>query len=159
MTEHTPGPWPDKTPWEELKAENERLTNVVGQLCGYPFCDCKSEECLVLNGPIPARPWREELKEEFDKQLAAQVASQRELIDELRALTWAAWFELNTIRARDGVPRDFYGHKTSVDEEYFSDLVDGLSKILGDDCKPWPQEYMKPHLSARAKAKGGNDVG
>ncbi len=51
---------------------------------------------------------------------------------------WAAWMELNAIRARDGVPRDFRGHRTCVDEDYFSRIVDELSDILGDDAKPWP---------------------
>lgn len=35
-----------------------------------------------------------------------------------------AYYELNEIRARDGVPYKFDGTKSSVDEQYFSDVVD-----------------------------------
>jgi hypothetical protein len=54
-----------------------------------------------------------------------------------RAL-WAAWRELNEIRARDGVPWTHQLMKASVDEEYFSSVVDDLAEILGKDAQPWP---------------------
>jgi hypothetical protein len=58
--------------------------------------------------------------------------------DQLKMLLWAAWRELNEIRARDGVPWTHMGCKACVDEKYFSRLVDHISAVLGDDAKPWP---------------------
>lgn len=55
-----------------------------------------------------------------------------------RVAMWQAWNELNIIRARDGVPRDYNGHKTSVCEKYFSQVVDDLKHCLGKDANPWP---------------------
>ena len=42
----------------------------------------------------------------------------------------AAFMELNTIRARDGVPYERGGFKSSVDEDYFGEVVDNLSAAL-----------------------------
>ena len=64
-----------------------------------------------------------------------------------RALLWAAWRELNAIRARDGVPYTHEGWKCEVSEEYFSALVDALDAALGEDAKPWPSKVMKPFLA------------
>jgi hypothetical protein len=58
--------------------------------------------------------------------------------DRIDLALWAAWHELNEIRARDGVPYTHQGHKASVDETYFSRLTDELAHILGSDAKPWP---------------------
>ena len=72
--------------------------------------------------------------------------------DTLRALLWAAWTELNAIRARDGAPQhiDWYRgqpiQSDGVDRAYFSALVDAMSDALGDDAAPWAAAYMKPHL-------------
>jgi len=55
------------------------------------------------------------------------------------AVCWAAWRELNEIRARDGVPYTHSG-PSCVDENYFSSVVDALETILGDDAKPWPNK-------------------
>lgn len=80
--------------------------------------------------------------------------------EKLRALLWAAWFELNAIRARDGAPQHIDWHQgrplqtDGVDRQYFSDLVDAMSDTLGDDSQPWPAEYMKPHLLAASNSKG-----
>ena len=63
-----------------------------------------------------------------------------------RTLIWCTWMELNAIRSRDGAPRMHDGTKASVSEEYFSRLVDALSDVLGEESKPWPQNYMKPYL-------------
>lgn len=49
---------------------------------------------------------------------------------ELRAALKKAYHELNTIRARDGVPYCYDGRKSDVDERYFSDLVDECYKAL-----------------------------
>lgn len=53
--------------------------------------------------------------------------------ERMRAIIWAAWRELNAIRARDGAP-------CGVDPAYFSAVVDGCETILGDDTKPWPNK-------------------
>ncbi len=41
----------------------------IGALCGYPLCDCKGSECMVLNGPIPEKGWRDELRAEYESQV------------------------------------------------------------------------------------------
>jgi hypothetical protein len=55
---------------------------------------------------------------------------------------WQAWCELNTIRARDGVPYTVGGYTTSVTEDYFSKVVDdceaAIEKLTGEPPKPWP---------------------
>lgn len=56
---------------------------------------------------------------------------------------WAAWRELNEIRARDGVPYTHMGGKACVDEEYFSSVVDELADLLGSDAKPWPPDRCR----------------
>lgn len=43
---------------------------------------------------------------------------------------WQAWFELNEIRARDGVPYTHYGTKSLVDEGYFNGVVDDCEKAI-----------------------------
>lgn len=55
---------------------------------------------------------------------------------------WAAWKELNDIRARSGVPLDFDGKPQSISEEYFSKLVDDLHDALGDKAQPWAPTNM-----------------
>lgn len=54
---------------------------------------------------------------------------------------WRAWYELNTIRARDGVPYQYDGTKSSVDEDYFSSVVDdcaaAIEHITGQPPMPW----------------------
>lgn len=55
-----------------------------------------------------------------------------------RLTMWQAWMELREIRARDGVPYKFDGTKSSVCEEYFSQVVDDLADCLGEDAVPWP---------------------
>lgn len=59
-----------------------------------------------------------------------------------RRALWSAWRELNEIRARDGVPYTHYG-KSSVDEDYFSSVVDELADLLGKDTNPWPPAEVK----------------
>lgn len=49
---------------------------------------------------------------------------------ELLAACEEAFKELNEIRARDGVPRTYDGRKSDVDPEYFSSVVDGLSRAI-----------------------------
>ena len=61
---------------------------------------------------------------------------------------WQAWMELNTIRARDGVPRDYTGCTTSVSEEYFSRVVDDCAaayrEVTGKEIMPWPPKKSQP---------------
>lgn len=93
--------------------------------CGKPglerTCDCVTDVvCRVMPGSyhehaVKIEPWR------LDE-------TQR-----MRAVIWAAWRELNTIRARDGAPE-------GIDHEYFSSVVDACETILGDDTKPWPNK-------------------
>ena len=72
--------------------------------------------------------------------------------ERLRALLWAAWTELNAIRARDGAPQHIDWHRgqpmqsNGVDPEYFSALVDAIDEALGDDTNPWAAAYMKQYL-------------
>ena len=57
-----------------------------------------------------------------------------------------AFAELNTIRARDGVPYMHTGFPASVDVDYFSSVVDGLDEavkaITGESAHlhPWLYE-------------------
>jgi hypothetical protein len=64
-----------------------------------------------------------------------------EKIAELKALCWLAYRELNAVRARDGVPRDWRGDKVGVSEEWWSILTDALSEAAGTS-KPWPEDFM-----------------
>lgn len=72
------------------------------------------------------------------------------------AIIWAAWREMNAVRARDGVP---YGHhggwlsKSDVSPTYWSNIVDGLARMLGDECQPWPSDRMKPHVPAWSESE------
>lgn len=70
--------------------------------------------------------------------LGNAVASMKVEIEQLKMVAWAAYRELNEIRARDGVPYTHQGGKACVDEAYFSAVVDALHHVLGDDAKPWP---------------------
>lgn len=69
-----------------------------------------------------------------------------------RVTMWRAWRELNAIRARDGVPYTHMGYKCSVDEEYFSSVVDDLQACLGEYAQPWepPPVYTRPTPPADA---------
>lgn len=75
-------------------------------------------------------------------------------INRNHALLWAAWKELNAIKARDGAPTFYqYGPDgpircQEVSEEYFGALVDALAIALGADCQPWPSDVMKPYLAS-----------
>jgi hypothetical protein len=62
---------------------------------------------------------------------------------------WQAWMELNEIRARDGIPYTHQGWKASVDEKYFSQVVDDCAaayqQVTGREIKPWhPKFESKP---------------
>ena len=66
----------------------------------------------------------------------------------LRGLLWYAWYEMNAIRARSGVPLDFDGRPQSIVESYWSDVVDAMAAVLGDDAKPWASDDAKNALAA-----------
>jgi hypothetical protein len=61
---------------------------------------------------------------------------------QLALALWQAWTELNAIRARDGVPRNYCGYTTGVDEGYFSRVVDDCAAayraVAGREVQPWP---------------------
>lgn len=61
---------------------------------------------------------------------------------QLTAALWKAWNELNTIRARDGVPYTHLGYRAGVAEDYFSAVVDecevGIQAATGQPPQPWP---------------------
>lgn len=63
----------------------------------------------------------------------------------VRAMVYA-FKELNTIRARDGVPYTYYGCKSSVDQEYFSSVVDMLNDAVkaatGKSAHCHPELYV-----------------
>jgi hypothetical protein len=52
------------------------------------------------------------------------------LLVECAAALEKARYELNAIRARDGVPYTHMGWKASVDENYFSTVVDECGAVL-----------------------------
>ena len=58
-----------------------------------------------------------------------------------------AYAELNAIRARDGVPYMHDGFKSSVDEDYFSSVVDELNaavvSMTGEPAHCHPALYKK----------------
>lgn len=64
----------------------------------------------------------------------------------LRAL-WKAWYELNVIHARDGVPYTRNNGKSSVDYEYFSSVVEECKNVieecLGKPITPWMPEELQ----------------
>ncbi|HQR71248.1 MAG TPA: hypothetical protein PLE54_11630 [Burkholderiaceae bacterium] len=72
---------------------------------------------------------------------ARLAEAERKHLTAARALV-KAFNELNAIRARDGVPRDYAGMKTGVSEEYFSSVVDDVDAAvlaltgLGAHCHP-----------------------
>lgn len=77
-------------------------------------------------------------------------------IEQLRMVAWAAYRELNEIRARDGVPYTHAGGKACVDEAYFSSIVEALHHVLGEDAKPWPaQRWLDQDGSFRFPGQNG----
>lgn len=68
---------------------------------------------------------------------------------------WRGWHEMNTIRARDGIPYTYSGRPSDVDETYWSDVVDDMSDFLGDDAKPWPPKFS---LSAQHPKAGAQEA-
>jgi tetrahydromethanopterin S-methyltransferase subunit B len=57
-------------------------------------------------------------------QLQIEIIKREQVIAQLTLALEKAYYELNTIRARDGVPYTHGGWKSSVCEEYFGSVVD-----------------------------------
>lgn len=81
------------------------------------------------------------IKAKHDALSARLEEAERERLTAARALV-KAFNELNAIRARDGVPRDYAGMKVGIDEEYFSSVVDDVDAAVlaltgrGAHCHP-----------------------
>lgn len=69
--------------------------------------------------------------------LKAERDEVRANLDTGREFMRTAWQEMNAIRARSGVPLDFDGQPQGIDAQYWSDTVDALARLLGDEAKPW----------------------
>lgn len=50
------------------------LEAIIGGLCSYPLCDCKSKKCLVIDAPIPEVCARSDLIEAEAREKALRVA-------------------------------------------------------------------------------------
>lgn len=107
-------------------------------------------------GGIGARILNQELElvaecSEYDADYIVKAANAYPALLErnrlLEGLLWYAWNEMNIIRARDGVPRDYTGSQVSVSEKFWSDMVDAMADALGDDAKPWPSEAARAALA------------
>lgn len=57
-------------------------------------------------------------------------------LDASREIIRLAWREMNAIRASHGAP-------DGVSDEYWSNLVDALRRLIGDDALPWPTKAAK----------------
>lgn len=75
--------------------------------------------------------------------------NQNQIITQLVKAATKAFLELNTIRARDGVPYTHYGMKSSIDEAYFSSIVDELDQAVlaatGKSAHCHPSLYSKDY--------------
>jgi len=61
------------------------------------------------------------------------IDNNREMKQEYQKAIALAWQEMNNIRARDGVPCQYDGTRSSVTQEYWDSVMDGLDKILRDE--------------------------
>ena len=50
------------------------LEAIIGGLCSYPLCDCKSKECQVLDAPIPEVCARSDLIEAEAREVKLREA-------------------------------------------------------------------------------------
>ena len=109
------------------------IRNDIEELIVY---DDEANLYLLSNAAIPV----------IARALAAQRRASDERIARLEALLWAAWRELHTIQARDGVPYTHGGFKAGVSEHYWAALTGMIGDALGEDAKPWPSDKIRPHL-------------
>lgn len=72
------------------------------------------------------------------------TARERQMLSAL----WKAWTELNEIRARDGIPWTHMRTRSSVDEGYFSSVVDeceaAMTAVTGRPAEPWMPKEATP---------------
>ena len=125
------------------KADEDAARELLDKLA---FIDCGMDDA---GRPITARDsfWKpQDLRDAITAALAAQRRASDERIARLEALLWAAWRELHTIQARDGVPYTHGGFKAGVSEHYWAALTGMIGDALGEDAKPWPSDKIRPHL-------------
>ncbi len=79
--------WMENEQYSELcrdaVAEIERLLSILGGLCSYPLCACKTEGCMVLDSPVPSVCARTDLVEEH-----ARLEKAEEAMAEIEKITW-----------------------------------------------------------------------
>ena len=108
MSKHTPEPWTLRT------------------AAGEPACHIASAgKHVVANFFVPFA----QAKHAVDSRNALAGLNPEAVAGLVKAAK-AAFTELNTIKARDGVPWQYPGFKSSVDEDYFGDVVENLSAAL-----------------------------
>lgn len=97
-----------------------------------------TKECTRCKGPLEHDRSRD--------NVCCRCTDNNYLTDQHLTFLAQAYLELNTIRARDGVPYTHYG-PACVDEQYFSSVVDGLDEILrhltGRPAHCHPALYVK----------------
>lgn len=77
---------------------------------------------------------------------------------QMRAMLWYAWDEMNAIRAESGVPCSYDGRPKAINEEFWSNMVDAMATLLGDAAKPWPPDGAQEvfdALSRRREVRNG----
>ena len=66
-----------------------------------------------------------------------------------------AWREMNTIRARDGVPRHSDGQQSDVSQEYWDSIMERLDAVLkvetGHGAWLHPSLFSQPEETKRNK--------
>lgn len=60
-----------------------------------------------------------------------------------------AYLELNTIRARDGIPYRYDGRPSDVDKDYFYSVVEEIDCVVTDHFTTHCFEYQKELKSVR----------
>jgi hypothetical protein len=78
----------------------------------------------------------------------ATIMGNDHALENLLSAAVRAFQELNTIRARDGVPYTRQGWRSDVDEAYFSSVVDALddavTQLTGHSAHCHPLLYKSP---------------
>lgn len=80
-----------------------------------PICDQKPANCDCSDQ---------------EREQSGQIEELTATIEMLVNAAVKAYAELNTIRARDGVPYTNCGARCDVDPDYFSSVVDGLDEAV-----------------------------
>ena len=79
------------------------------------------------------------------KRLGHTNQMEKQLPQHIMKVICEAFTELNTIRARDGVPYQYDGSRSSVDEAYFSSIIDRLDgavkELTGHSAHCHPSLY------------------